>query len=123
MTQREEFEKHFLYSGLADKDKQLCECFWNKGFLCGVESAKAQAVLEWIPVCERWPEYGEHVLMLIPTGINYVVAGFISCDEQEDEDGPFHTCSLCDQYGDDIGYSIECLSHWMPLPAPPEKNK
>ena len=88
-----------------------------------LNAAKAQAVPQWIPVSERLPEYGEHVLMLIPTSINYVVAGFISCDELEDEEGSFHTCSLCDQYGDDIGYSIEALSHWMPLPAAPEQNK
>ena len=61
MTQREEFEKHFLYSGLADKDKQLCKGFWNKGLLCGAESVKAHAVQEgWklVPVEPTSDQFG-----------------------------------------------------------------
>ena len=57
MTQREEFEKHFIYSGLADKDKDLCRGFWNKGFLV----AKAQAVPEgWrlVPVEPTMDQFG-----------------------------------------------------------------
>ena len=68
MTQREEFEKYFFYSGLADKDKQLCECFWNKGFLCGVESAKAQAA----------PETNKDLLQSLHDMVEIVGANFCS---------------------------------------------
>lgn len=70
---------------------------------------------EWISVKDQLPEVGDHCLFLIPTSIPYVVAGFV-----EESDYRFQDCSVCDQYGDCIGYSADCISHWMPLPEPPK---
>ena len=76
---------------------------------------------EWIDVKEKIPSVGVQILMLIPTGIDYVCAGFLSERSLEDDDGSYSEVILADQYGDDIGYSVECMTHWMPLPAPPKK--
>ena len=51
MTEREEFEKEFMFTGLAEKDKPICRHFWNKGFLSCTKSTSPQ----WIPVSERLP--------------------------------------------------------------------
>lgn len=79
---------------------------------------------EWISVKKEKPSVGKSILMLIPTGIEYVCAGFVCERELEDDEGDEGDClyveALADQYGDDIGYSIECMTHWMPLPEPPK---
>lgn len=104
MTQREEFERVFLHSGLADRDKHLCKAFWNKGFLSGVEAAKAQAVPQWIPVSEQPPKKhtGDKIL-----GFN----------------GEYVFECICDSGGDWCNLGGDTFTHWMPLPAPPEQNK
>lgn len=77
---------------------------------------------EWIGVKNEMPEIGKPILMLIPTGIDYICAGFVYERQLEDDEGCcLYVNALADQYGDDIGYSIECMTHWMSLPAPPEK--
>ena len=77
---------------------------------------------EWIDVKEKMPSVGVQILMLIPTGIEYVCAGFVYERQLEDDEGCcLYVSALADQYGDDIGYSIECMTHWMPLPEPPKK--
>ena len=77
---------------------------------------------EWISVKQEKPSVGKSILMLIPTGIEYVCAGFVYERQLEDDEGDcLYVEALADQYGDDIGYSIECMTHWMPLPEPPKK--
>lgn len=76
---------------------------------------------EWISVKTSKPYVGQHILMLIPTGIDYMCAGFVYERELEDDEGDYlYVQALADQYGDDIGYGIECMTHWMPLPEPPK---
>ena len=70
---------------------------------------------EWISVDDRLPDFGEHCLFIIQTSIQWVVAGYV-----DDADGEtrFSDCSICDQYGDHIGYDADCITHWMPLELP-----
>lgn len=78
---------------------------------------------DWISVHDKMPDFGIEILMLIPTGLSFVCAGFICERHLEDDEGEISAICLCDQYGDDIGYSIECLTHWMPLPEPPKDGQ
>lgn len=80
--------------------------------------AELEAQHRWIPVSERLPEFGDHCLFVMPTSIDEVVAGFVS-DERETR---FQDSSICDLYGDAIGYDADCITFWKPLklPAPPK---
>ena len=105
MTQREEFEKHFLYSGLADKDKQLCKGFWNKGFLCGAESAKAQAVPQWISVEDQLPKHdagkwSDPVIALSDIGLVFRLS----------------YCGGWQRTGDFMSTGSSKVTHWIPMP-------
>lgn len=73
---------------------------------------------EWISVKDRLPEYGQHCLLLIPTSIPFMVCGYV-----EETDFRFNDCSICDQYGDSIGYEADCITHWMSLPEPPNDTE
>lgn len=76
---------------------------------------------EWVSVKDERPLVGQPILMLIPTGVDYMCAGFVYERQlEDDEDECLYAEALADQYGDDIGYSIECMTHWMPLPEPPK---
>ena len=79
-------------------------------------------MMRWISVKDSKPVVGDQILMLIPTGINFVCSGSVSERQLEDDEGEFSELFLADQYGDDIGYSLECLTHWMPLPEPPSDD-
>ena len=76
--------------------------------------------MRWISVKNKEPNLRDSILMLIPTGVGFVCAGFVLERSLEDGEGEFSEKFLADQYGDDIGYSIECMTHWMPLPQPPK---
>ena len=79
--------------------------------------------MQWINTKDEMPTMGQPILMLIPTSINFMCAGFISERQLEDDEGEFSEKFLADQYGDNIGYSLECLTHWMPLPEPPRNGR
>ena len=78
--------------------------------------------VRWTSVKDIKPGVGDPILMLIPTGINFVCSGSVSERQLEDDEGEFSELFLADQYGDDIGYSLECLTHWMPMPEPPSDD-
>ena len=65
-------------------------------------------VLGWIPVAARMPEDGSEVL--------------VSVDENSDDYG-YHVCLYRggEFVRSEAGY-IFCVTHWMPLPEPPEVN-
>lgn len=67
----------------------------------------------WIKCSDRLPEEGACCLFLIPTSLPFVCAGFV---EETHPDAPIY-----DQYGDSVGYELEAVSHWMPLPQPPKE--
>ena len=70
---------------------------------------------EWVSVEERLPEKKQDVLMLFDTG-NMAVGWWHDADE--------HITFWC-AYTDDGFYTdCDCIpTHWMLLPAPPEKEK
>jgi hypothetical protein len=71
----------------------------------------------WVPVTERLPDEGVAVVVYSPN----------NCD------GEFHVCEWCVErkpYGKPFEYfsredykCIWCVTHWMPLPAPPSDGK
>lgn len=97
----------------------------------------------WIPVSERLPESGKHVLLcceIRPSGRKYVCDGYhangntITCgcsdevnyaySEDDDEyylsEGFYEIIKNWDDYSSiTIG---DFVTHWMPLPTPPEKG-
>ena len=75
------------------------------------ERPKGDDMSEWIKVGDKLPESGQHCLFVISTSIDWVCAGFADYEECD-----FRDASICDQYGDDIGYSGDCITHWMPIP-------
>ena len=97
-------ETNFGHTGGADVMRQLIE---------------AQPTLtqpnEWVSVEERLPEKKQDVLMLFDTG-NMAVGWWHDADE--------HITFWC-AYTDDGFYTdCDCIpTHWMLLPAPPEKEK
>ena len=105
MTQREEFERVFLHSGLADRDKHLCKAFWNKGFLLGAESTKVQP--QWVAVSECLPEEDGTYFCLGHGG-----APFVCLFRTTKYEGKIWLRSTGTK-------RIDGITHWMPLPAPP----
>ena len=88
---------------LAEQDATLSVCD-------GSVTVQMDAA-EWIPVSERLPEEGVDVLVFTKEGKfdsrpNRHVASF-------DEDGEWYP-----SHGD--GYMFPVVTHWMPLPEPPE---
>ncbi len=71
--------------------------------------ANAPSDGEWIPCAERMPERGAEVLF---RGANWKTAecGFLA------EDG-WEVRTMSDE---DTEYYLRDITHWMPLPAPPE---
>ena len=64
---------------------------------------------KWIPVAERLPEYGRHVLVYAGFFQPYIEVGYYC----EDRKWRF-------TYDD---AEIVCVSHWMPLPDPPKEGE
>lgn len=70
--------------------------------------------MEWISVEDRLPEFGQDCIFLIPTSIPFMACGYVAGSASR-----FKDCSICDQYGEKIGYDADCITHWIPLPEPP----
>jgi hypothetical protein len=75
----------------------------RKAFLAGYQAAAKQ----WISVKDRLPEVGVNVLLIVADG-GFVTSGWLSPQLQVFE------CA----YG--RVYWPEQITHWMPLPEPPE---
>jgi len=63
----------------------------------------------WIPVSERLPKQAQHVIVNIP-GMGFDIALYVIC-KQLPFDG-FHAG----------GIKLVGVTHWMPLPPPPEAS-
>jgi hypothetical protein len=78
------------------------------------QERQMDTAMRWIPVEERWPSHGSNVLVAYKAG-QYVLLGV----------GEFDGTTVNDEgmtipYFKGIG-GFE-VTHWMPLPSPPEEN-
>ena len=73
--------------------------------------AELEAAQRWIPVSERLPEIGVRVLFY-NNFIKNIHKGWFSCDEWVSEIGVFYN-----------GDKLKRITHWMPLPQPPEVTR
>jgi hypothetical protein len=70
---------------------------------------------QWIPVSERLPEHDSNVLVAAKRDGEYVVKEMLFVDWSKPPEPP--RPEWCDDCG---GEDVENVTHWMPLPAPPE---
>ena len=69
----------------------------------------------WISVEEKWPKYGEPILVVINGVVQKVTYCRDGSDDSEDWCEPFHFDheDCCKRWWSDV-------THWMPLPQPPK---
>ena len=80
---------------------------------CMLVIKEAPAVNRWIPCSERLPEFEREVLVYVKgnfdNSIPFITTAYINSD--------------CDWQSDYDGEVIDSkITHWMPLPEPPEKE-
>lgn len=100
---KEVLERNFGHTGGAEVLKQLIDAQPT------IEPKK-----EWISVEDRLPEIGEEVLV-VDVDVSDVIVRVYSLNH--DTKG---------YYWDDEGgwwNDFECVTHWMPLPEPPERGE
>lgn len=121
MTQREEFESAFkgynLVRSKSDSSKygdKVSQRMWE-AYQEGFKAAKAQAVPQWIPVSERLPDAGVFCIILDVNGV--VVNNQFEYYKQRHIKGYF------DSVVDGCVFELTEVTHWMPLPAAPEKQQ
>jgi hypothetical protein len=78
-------------------------------------AAACQLVPKWIPVSERLPEHESNVLVAAKRDGEYVVKEMLFVDWSKPPEPP--RPEWCDDCG---GEDVENVTHWMPLPEPPE---
>ena len=66
---------------------------------------------EWVSVDERLPELGVGILIYLKSG--YIGCGYRSKEQENDNLWVF--------YHTDMELKNDKLTHWMPLPQPPQK--
>lgn len=135
---REELSKRSVCKGCP-----IPEGMTDEEVTFAIEQVKSGAG-QWIPVTERLPESGVHVLLCCevrPSGSKYVCDGYYaaklsidaghSCDLDTDYDEEKDTFYLPEGFyeviknWDDYSSIVieDFVTHWMPLPAPPESGK
>lgn len=72
-----------------------------------------EQIPQWIPVSERLPEIGQHCVFKIS------LRGYKDYCEAGALDGGGNICDLCGDPTDEL----KNVTHWMPLPTPPEQSK
>ena len=68
--------------------------------------------MSWISVNDRPIPDDEFVLVFLP-----LLGGYSMCIACQDYSG-----DLCDTNGDSIGYWVDDVTHWQPLPEPPKDD-
>ena len=118
MTQREEFESAFkgynLVRSKSDSSKygdKVSQRMWE-AYQEGFKAAKAQAVPQWISVEDQLPnhdagKWSNPVIALSDIGLVFRLS----------------YCGGWQRTGDFMSTGSSKVTHWMPLPAPPEQNK
>ena len=117
---------------LQDENNPVCRWFPNNMAIMQLVDyliSNGVTVQEWIPVDDRLPEYPGHYLVC--TSINYWHGGCMDINENHKYhpngtpvgyDGT--TMSVIDCYYDVTGHwNRVCdshVTHWMPIPKPPE---
>ena len=108
MTQCEDFEKWFFENGFLKSatigEKMLMLQAWK--------AAKAQAVPQWISVEDQLPnhdagKWSDPVIALSDIGLVFRLS----------------YCGGWQRTSDFMSTGSSKVTHWMPLPAPPEQNK
>lgn len=101
-----------------------CDTYWA-GRIADHLISNGVTVKEWIPVSERLPDKNGKYLALLEyvkcTMILNFSIDFVVCDEYG---FPTKEKKSCFYYYDDDWENIEVpeVTHWMPLPEPPEKG-
>lgn len=74
---------------------------------------------EWIKCSENLPESGEPVLIRLDNGVHQV--GALFWDEPVQPEETFEPYRYWDdQDNDGSGWNSDRITHWMPLPDPPQ---
>ena len=119
MTQREEFERWFKHDFHPDKTgPYVKDQLWFAW-----QAAKAQAVPQWIPVSERLPPVDDQCLFYRPLANKS--GDKIIAIKTAMPDGQFCWDNTVPDGKTPCNPSNGAchVTHWMPLPAPPEQNK
>lgn len=74
----------------------------------------APAVNRWIPCCERMPENGQRVLIYSRSGRFFDVTYHVH------EHIPYRCFQINKMFGKTYAWDESDVTHWMPLPEPPE---
>lgn len=96
------------YADVCQKRLEAADVFSRQIIELESENAELEAERRWIPVSERLPEDGDFVL---GWGTDEII----------------EVLEFCTEYGDNCFYNIAgdtiSITHWMPLPEPPEVEK
>lgn len=85
---------------------------------CRVEELKREARQpRWIPCSERLPEMKAWVLVYVPRWSGVSLAEYSYSRNGKDHFGVIQAIGSID----DVSYDVR-VTHWMPLPAPPEES-
>ena len=127
--EREAFENHLKKMGKTDNEtfsKNEDDSYQMDIIHFGWkiwQSAKAQAVPEWIRMEDKYPKAGESVLICI-NGIRQNIAYFYDCslsNEYSDHDW-FEPVFTGGEAGDECVVKTEDVTHWMLLPKEPAND-
>ena len=70
--------------------------------------------MEWVSVIDQLPKNKQEILCITRAGDTHI-STFVLREDSVEWDEPY--------YGQEISSPIEKVTHWMPLPKPPKKDK
>lgn len=115
---------------MTDRER-LMDIFEKAGYLCQFPGTMARIVIEngfsyqrWIPVTERLPDKdGRYLCLTRIIGYNHVVLSFAKDGEEVGYYELTGKKNVWYEYDREWGVvSLNSVTHWMPLPEPPEQN-
>jgi hypothetical protein len=88
-----------------------------------IQDAAALLPLVWIPVSERMPEEYQTVLVMTDAGVSAGEIRFPDSECEMDEPWWMVFKDMRDRLNSWAGFiPLSVVTHWMPLPEPPEKK-
>ena len=103
-----------------DNCHDIAEMSYNNGYAKGCEDSKPR----WIPVTERFPkEDGKYLVHKDICGTPYITVVWFAKDARKVDRYDFRRNwkNVWYLYDDEVGYyATSTVTHWMPLPEPPE---